>query len=339
MPRYYNLTITAPGGSQPFRQWTTNPQASGVGAPSSPNTQQTVYDPAALNVIFDLIIQAADQPSGYQNITVEGVPLSDLQQAIGWTGYQVELQAGMTAGPPLANPQQRGTILKGQIYQAFGNWVGTDMTLDLVISGTAFTLDSPGNFNFNRQPGQPLAEAIQSTLNTAMSGVTQNVSISSQLVVQRTEPGTYGSLTEFATMIRETTKGVLGSTYPGVTVALQSGQLYVFDGTTPAQNSMQFAFTDFVGQPTWINQNLMQVTTVLRGDLQIGGSVKMPQGLQDAPGIVTTTAASMPSSLKYQSAFQGAFTIQGIRHVGNLRAPDAREWVSIFNCFPTTPTS
>src|SRR6185437_11290662 len=84
MPRFYNLTIMQPGaaaGSQPFRQWTTNPQSGNVGSPSTPNTQQTVYDPAALNIIFDLPISPYHTPNGSGTITLEGVALSDLQQA------------------------------------------------------------------------------------------------------------------------------------------------------------------------------------------------------------------------------------------------------------------
>jgi hypothetical protein len=58
----------------------------------------------------------------------------------------------------------------------------------------------------------------------------------------------------------------------------------------------------------------------------------MPKGIQNAPGFVTTWASSLPSSLKYQSAFQNNFLVTEVRHVGNFRSSDAADWCSVFNC-------
>jgi hypothetical protein len=87
-----------------------------------------------------------------------------------------------------------------------------------------------------------------------------------------------------------------------------------------------------IGQPTWIEPKLIQMKTVMRADLQIGSIITMPQGVQNAPGFVQTTNNSLPSSIKYQSAFQNNFQVREVRHIGNFRSSDAADWCTIFNC-------
>ena len=45
----------------------------------------------------------------------------------------------MAAGLPLANPAQSGVFVQGQVYQAYGNWIGENMslTLEIVPAGPA----------------------------------------------------------------------------------------------------------------------------------------------------------------------------------------------------------
>ena len=72
----------------------------------------------------------------------------------------------------------------------------------------------------------------------------------------------------------------------------------------------------------------MQFKCVMRGDISIGGYVKMPKA------VVTTTTAASSSLINLKSAFEGTFQIKQIRHVGNFRQPDAESWVSTYNAGP-----
>jgi hypothetical protein len=51
---------------------------------------------------------------------------------------------------PLENQQNYWVltlILVGMVFPAYGHWLGTDMSLDLVVTGSQFTNDNPGNFS------------------------------------------------------------------------------------------------------------------------------------------------------------------------------------------------
>lgn len=320
--RYYDLILSDPVTNKVVRRWT-----------SHPNGTQQPPDPGALNIEFDLIVSDYGVPnsSGASVITVEGISLADLQQTQNFAGMAITLKGGMGKGLPLANPAQAGLIMSGQVYQVFGNWTGTEMTLDFVVTGSSFTLDAPGNFSVNWPAGQPLAVGIAQVLTTVYPGVKQNIQITPGIVFPNHEAGVYSTLRQFAGFVQGLTNGYGDPAYPGVSIAIQGGEFFVYDGTQ-ASTTVQLQFQDLVGQPTWIDVGTVQVAAVMRGDIQLGNTLRMPAGLQNSPGIVTTGQASLPSNSKYQSAFQGSFNVAAVRHIGNYRSTDGGQWVSIFNC-------
>lgn len=315
--RYYDLIVTRPGETKPYRRWT-----------SHPNGTTGPFDPGALEIEFDMPILPYGTPSGGQTLSVHGVSLEDLTQAQQFAGLNVELKAGFQKGLPLANPAQSGTILTAQIFQSFGNWEGTDMTLDFVLFPSVYTSDTPGNIVLNWKSGTTLASAIQQTLSVAYPDMQQSVTLSGNLVAPADLPGIYGTLEEFAYFISEYTQANFQNR---VQISIQAGKIIVFDDTYKP-GPVQINFNDFVGQPTWIEPNIIQLKTAMRADLQLGSIIKMPTGLQNAPGLVTTTGASLPSSLKYQSTFQNSFTVIELRQIGSFRSPASADWATILNC-------
>lgn len=330
--RYYELTLTPPGSSTPIRKWTSYPN----GKP----------DPCALNIMFDAIVSNAAAPSGNQTITVEGISLADLSEALQWgihpdstgkliPGMNLTLKAGMGGGLPLENKGQQGTIVKGQVVQAFGNWIGTEMTLDFVIAPGVFTEDTPGNFVLNWTKGQKLSDALKSMLSVAYKGYDMPIAIniSENWVADQDMPGFSGTLEGIATQI-------LGSTMDQsdgpVVIGVQNGKILVQDSTYKP-DAIQINFNDLIGQPTWVEPNTMQIGTVMRADLQLGSHIEMPKGFVGAPGSVTTTAQSQPSQLKYKSTFTQSYFIKSLRHVGNFRSTDSGEWATIFKCSALGP--
>lgn len=321
--RYYEITLTpssaslaASGGvSQQGRVWS-----------SYPNDK---IDPGALNVQLDLLASVFAVPMGNSTISIDGVALSDLLQAQQFAGMGITVKGGMQNGLPLANPAQAGVLLQGEIYQSFGNWVGTEQNLNFVIVPATFTFAKAGNFVVNWQPGQTLADALAATLNAAYPGYPRTMNIRTY-TTNAPKVGHYHTLTQLARWIKSVTTGPTSS---GVDIALNRNTLLITDGSVKG-SAVQIAFTDLVGQPKWIDQNTMQFSTVMRADIQVGASVKMPVGLQNAPGIVQTAAAALPSSLKYKTSFQGAFVVQSVRHVGNFREADGTQWVTIFQAVP-----
>lgn len=314
--RYYDITLTQPGSSKAVRQWTSYLN----GKP----------DPGALNLMFDIPVSYYATPVGGQTITIEGISLADLSQAQDFAGMNLTLKGGMGGGLPLENKAQQGTIVQGTIFQSFGNWVGTEMTLDFVLNPAVFTNDNPGNFVLNWTKGQKLSDALRATLSAAYQKqkLPIDMRISDQWVADIDLPHSADTLEGLASQIAEQTADQPNGP---VNIAIQNGRITVQDETYKP-SPIQIAFTDLIGQPTWIDVNTMQIKTVMRADLLVGSEIKMPDGYLNAPGAVTTAAQSQPSSLKYKPTFTQSFLVTQLRQVGDFRSTDSGEWATIFNC-------
>jgi hypothetical protein len=323
--RYYDIILTPPPPSSGVVTGST-----GTEWTSFPNGQN---DPGALDIELDLLSFPSATPAGNCTITIHGISLSDLQQAKQYANMQILVKGGMQAGLPFANPRQAGVLLQGKIQQSFGNWVGTDMNLNFVIVPSAYTYANPGNFVLSWLPGQSLALVLQNTLEVAYPNSQITVQIGNQYATSAPILSYYHTLSQLAQWLSSFTKST-SPTGSGVQIyTAGDGSVFVYDGSTQLAVT-QLVFTDFIGQPKWVDIAVMQFTTVMRADIQINSVVKMPVGLQGVPGIVQTQAASQPSQLKQQASFQGAFTITAVRHLGRFRSPDGAEWVSIFQAVP-----
>jgi hypothetical protein len=80
-----------------------------------------------------------------------------------------------------------------------------------------------------------------------------------------------------------------------------------------------------IGNVTWIGPNTVQFKCVMRADIHFNDVVTLPQN-----AIVSYGANTQPE-INQQTLFQGSFTIQRIRHVGNYRQASADAWVTIFD--------
>lgn len=300
--------------SQIVKRWTTHPNGQ--------------YDPAAQNILFDFPIIPYNTPSGGQTLTIEGISLSDLQQGTKFAGLQFQLSAGMKAGLPLANQSQSGIIAVGTIFQSFANWEGTEMTLDFVV----YPANLQNNIVLTWRAGTQLSTALTQALNLAFPAIPVKMNIGNY-VQSHDEIGHWDSLEGMAQTIYGITYSA--KTQAGVYISFQNGGIQVFDSSY-VPKPVQIQFTDFVGQPTWLDVNVMQVKLVMRADLAVGSIIKMPPQLQNSPGQVLTLGNSLPSSMAYQTAFNGSFQIIEMRHIGNLRSADGAQWVTLANCIPVT---
>lgn len=323
--RYYDIVVSDPNTGAIKKEWTSHPGGK--------------LDPAALDIVIDCTVQAYGTPSGTTDnyLQIWGISLQDLFESSnygpsgdGSVQYNIDIYGGMKAGLPLANPAQSGLLVSGAIYQSFGNWQGTDQTLEFTFIACSASTLSPANLIMNWTAGTPLATAIANTLQTAFPKVKQNISISDKLVLQHDEVGFYPTLEQFAQAVLSTTVGVIGSTYPGVQITVQQGEFYVYD-VRDQSNPVQINFTDLIGQPTWLSYNTMQFKTVMRADIQVGNYIKMPKGFTGAPG-QAAQIATPGGGLRSQSVFQNTFGVIGIRHLGQFRSNDADCWVTVFDC-------
>lgn len=349
--RYYDLTLTNSAG-QVLALGPNGFAPSSTGLPTfssrvpNPNGNGTIHNPGALNLELDMPVAPYAQPQGNQSVRLWGIGLRQLAQsaalngnpATGALGAGFKLVAGMAPGLPLATAAApyAGVIVQGSVYQAFGNWQGVNQTLELVIQPAS--VSPKGGIQFYWLPGQTLAAALQAALAPAFPGYSVSINISDSLVQSWSSEsvnGSYQSLADLADVLQQQTQ-TMGSQvtgndyYPGVSIAVQGSTIFVFDNTAPGK-TVQLAFQDLIGQPTWLNANTVSFKSVLRADIQVGGQIQFPNGIA-SPYALTSAAAAVPGApASSTSAFKGLFLVQEVHHFGNFRQADADSWATAYS--------
>lgn len=287
--------------------------------------------PGALNIEMDIPVFAFATPSGAAIVKIWGVSLQEISQASDLNNKPIEVYGGFQKGLPLANPSQAGLLVKGDVFQAFGNWIGTEQSLDLIIYPGTGSAEDPKNFTFLWKKGTKMSDMIRTTLQTALPDFSQNIDIKNDLILPADEPGVYGTLTQFAQVVKSISKSIVNDpAYPGVDIALSDKTISVYDGSVES-NPIEIVFRDMIGQPTWIDPLSVQTKFAMRSDLKVGDFIKFP------PALVTTGPGTTSPFINAKSTFQGVFQISQVRHVGNFRQADAASWVTVVDAYSTKP--
>ena len=305
---------------------------------SHPNGKFQPPDPGALNLEIDLPVSMFHTPNGGGTFRLHGVGLRMIGQSADLNGQNVVLSAGMGKGLPLAKPSQAGIIYQGQIWQAWGNWTGTEQTLDFTVFSSDLT--PSGGVSFAWGYGQSLSVAITASLRQAFPDYTPKVNVADlQLPWGLPVYDTAQSLMDFARMLHDVTqlpgRMRFGDSYPGVGITTDGKTIYVFDWTVPGSNrTVALAFEDLIGQPTWLGPFTVSFQTVLRADIDVGDFVTFPTGIYSPYAQLSAASANfagganLPAQTK--TAFQGKFVINEMHHFGNFRQPDASAWNTTF---------
>jgi hypothetical protein len=312
---------------------------------SHPNGILQPPDPGALNIEFDIPTYPQHTFQGGPILRLHGVGLRMLSQAANLNGQNFTFSAGMGKGLPLAKPKQAGEIIRGQIYQSFGNWQGTEQTLDLVCWNSVFSTELTNGILFNWLPGQTFANALTTTFQQAFPEFKPIIGDLSPLLQEPpkgvAQQHTATGMTDFAMSIKELTQRAVqvaggGTDYDGVWIVVGANKIVASDGTRAPQ-TVAIAFEDLIGQPTWIAPGVITFKTVLRADIQVADFVTLPAGIT-SPYAGTTAAAVAPNApVSNSSAFSGTFTVNEIHHYGNFRQPDAASWNSTFTATVIDP--
>jgi hypothetical protein len=347
MGRLYNITVAPAQTPQGALTTPASPALGGIGTiggTAAPLVYTSVvngiFNPAALLVEFDFFSYAnAGLGQDGATITIHGVGLQNITQAQQFVGRNVQVTAGMSGGLPLENPQQAGLILNGPIFQSWANWVGTEMDLNFLVFGSAFTPSTPGLFVLNWQAGTTLQSALTTTLMAAYGkdiGLIFNLSQS--YILGRNVGHNCATLGALSDLIQSTTAT---PGFTGVTVSTPvNNTIIISDNLGTQSNPKQINFNDLIGQPTWVAQATVMVTCVMRGDIQIGSLVMLPQGIQGPGGVTISNVSStgvLPTAPGFQTSFQGQFRVQAIRHVGNSRDTGPTAWVTMLQCAVQPP--
>jgi len=332
--RYYLININRPA------------RAASQGSPAAPaatlrsfRTQCPTGNvlPNALDVDFDIPVTDFATPMGGGYVKIYGVDLGTLTQQSDFNLMEIEVYGGMQRGLPLAKPQQAGLLVAGTIQQAFGNWVGTDMTLDLIFTAGNTRPAVPSNLTIDWKQGTLLADAIRTTLSAAFPGYTSRINISPRLKLAQDQPGYYGTLLQFARFVQDVSRGIIRDQgYPGVRIFLKEREFIVQDAST---QTAPFAidFNDLLGQITWLSANTISITTVMRGDLQTGDFIRLPPNLSLLQTL-TTQASQSQARDPTRDPFAGVWQINNARHTGRFRGSSALSWATTFQATQQAPS-
>lgn len=293
-------------------------------------TPQGTYNPGAHMVEFDIPRYGLSTPKGMALFRVWGVSITEIRQATqNYYGKKISIEVGMSAGLPLANVKQAGLVAEGIIQQPFGNWQGTEQTLDFMITAGVGSNDQPKNIVFEWSAGQKMSTALFFSLQRAFPDSKITINIDDRLVVNYANNGFYNSLSQLAMQLNRLSRTIITTTgYSGVEMSLTPGEIQVWDGSV-TRPPVQINFVDLVGQPTWIEAAKVSVRLVMRADIQVGDYIKMP------PGALSVTTAGSYSQFRNQSSFTGNMMVTDVRLVGNSRQKDANSWVTILEAVPT----
>lgn len=347
--RSYELILTDPASGQIYQPTSTgNGFTKGKSGATFTSHPGGVIDRNALNIEFECLVYPFHTPQGGTLIRVWGVGIGMINQATdlnpdadsGKLGANIKLSAGMQKGLPLATAAykagQTGLILQGTVLQAFGNWQGVDQTLEIIVNPSGTAPDS--GFCFYWKAGTSLSDSLASVLTQAMPGYTQKISISPNLTLPHDEAGSYENLQQFAGFLQEMTQSdgakIYGEQYSGVQIAIVGQQIRAFDNSV-ASTAKQLAFTDLIGQPTWIDPATISFKTVLRADYAVGDSVQFPTVGLSSPYVLTSPSAALPNvPARSKAIFQGSFTIIEVHHYCNFRQADADSFATGFAAVP-----
>jgi hypothetical protein len=320
LSRYYKIDITTQAGGPIV------PSSLKGGALSSilPNG---AFNPGALNIQLDIPVGPFHSPNGDAFLKIEGVGLRDIGNAFDLNGLNIAIYGGMSKGLPLANPAQQGLLLKGAIFNAWGNWIGTEQSVDMTFRTSTGTLANPFNCVLNWPMGTTLTTALAATFTAAFPAATQDIRISPRLTQGYDQPHVARTLNELASWLNPYTRKLIKDTgYPGVNILYDGQTIKAVDQTIPPPVKA-IAFSDLIGQPTWIGPLEIQMKTVLRGDLFLQDRVSLPQGL-------TQITAAALTNFQNKTTFTGNYIIQAIHHFGNYRQPSGDSWATVFDMTP-----
>lgn len=95
-----------------------------------------VRDPGAQQIEFHIEEANFSLPSENSVLTVHGVSFQQIKQQSDLNGLTIAVYGGMMPGLPIANYQaaHRGLLVTGKINRAWGNWVGTEMSIGMQIA-------------------------------------------------------------------------------------------------------------------------------------------------------------------------------------------------------------
>lgn len=133
---------------------------------SHPNGQ---HDPNAQEVEMMIELYMTPDPTSNSTLEIHGVPWEQIRTTNTLIDQTIQIYGGMEKGLPLATFQSRnkGHLCTGRIQKAWGNWVGTNMSIGMQIVTAGLPSDSSGGGG-GFLGGENIGPAAQTTAQAQM---------------------------------------------------------------------------------------------------------------------------------------------------------------------------
>ena len=330
--RYYDIQVTDPDTGKTLNDFCFSSVLNGV------------FNPNSLMVELDIQKYGMSTPAGECLVRVYGLDQKSLIQANqNLPGKTIKVAVGMMPGLPLAtaayNAKQYGVVLEGTIWQAYDNWQGINLSLNMIVRyGPVASSSAPTasmNVTLPWTKGTKLSVALTQCFQVGFPSYTPVINISDNLILNYDSPLFCGTLESLSRYLNSMSKSIIRQdNYSGVEIAVIGKEIRAWDniGNPVKQNKIkQINFNDLTSQPGWIRPQTIMLTLVMRADLNVGDDIRMPAG---ASPIVVNLPGSLPS-YRSKVAFTGVFRITSVRIVGNSRMPDAGGWITVIEAITT----
>lgn len=323
--RYYRIVITDKDGNTPLDS---------AGNPIGPfDTSDSLG--RGLQVEFDALITGYDVVNSGTLIVIYGLPITMLSQSVQLSGCQVDVYAGFSDGLPLANPEQQGMVISGQIYNPYANWLGVHQTMNLIVNPSPLLNDAgqARSITLDGKKGEKLSDVLQRALSGAFPEFGLEITISDTLVLAEDGVGIYNRLGQLATAIRSQSFSIINTNeYTGVQMVMQNRTIRIFDNTAGSGDGIAILPQELVGQPTWIGPVSVSFKCPMRADLRCGDVIQLPQDIISGPSsLLSVNTERSYSMLRDSVNFTGKFLITSVRHVGDYLNPDSNNaWNTIY---------
>lgn len=327
--RYYRLEIINPK--------TGKPPVYGSGNPIGPfDTSRTPG--CGLHVEFDVEVVGLDVVNSGTMLTIYGLPIDMLKQSVSLQGCQVRMFAGFSRGLPLANPDQQGEIIYGEIYLAYANWIGTNQTLNLVINPTPRKKEdgSPFSINGKGEAGEKVGDVIARALKEAFPKKLIECQVSDSLVLPERWAASYQDVGSLAMVVRNASIAMMrDEKYSGIAISILSDRIRIYDNASAKWGEPKTIHAhELSGQPTWIAPFTVSFKCPMRGDIRCGDVVKLPEGLYSGAASIVMANTTAPAVMTRNSTtFTGKFLVKSVRHIGAYLTADGDAWVTVFEAY------
>lgn len=254
-----------------------------------------------------------------------------LKQSVSLQGCLVRMKAGFVQGLPLANKDQQGEVIYGEIYLAYANWIGTNQTLNTVINPSIRKTDDGNPFSIEGQgeAGERVGDVLVRALQKAYPNKLIDCTVSDNLVLPEPWTGKYTEIGSLAMVVKNASIAMMrNERYSGIAISILSDRIRIYDNASAKWGEPKTIHAhELVGQPTWIAPFTVSFKCPMRGDIRCGDVVKLPEGLYSGAASIVMANTTVPSVIaKNSTTFTGKFLVKSVRHIGSYLTADGDAW-------------